>query len=186
MAPHRRLPVVIEVAQPVRDLHKGRSRTHRRVREPDAVVGGAEADLLRRRLAGRECRGRDRRVSVDLVDLADELVAASTDGAHQPLRRAVVTERLAQCLDPAGEGRFAHEAVPPHRVEDLLLRDHAIPLPHEKDEHVEHLWLDPASATAAAELVPAQVELTVVERVDHGRQLLDGCPWGPLDVVSSE
>lgn len=186
MAPHRRLPVVIEVAQPVRDLHQGRSRTHRRVRQPDAVVGGAEADLLRRRFAGRECRGRDRRVSVDLVDFAHELVPASADGAHQPLRLAVVTERLAKCLDPAGEGRFAHEAVAPHRVEDLLLRDHAIPLPHEQDEHVEHLWLDPACASVAAKLVPAQVELAVVERVDHGRQLLNGCPGGPLDAVSSE
>jgi hypothetical protein len=101
-------------------------------------------------------------------------------------RCAVVTERSAQCLDPAGEGRFAHEAVAPHRVEDLLLRDHAVALPHEQDEHVEHLWLDPACATVAAKLVPAQVELAVVERVDHVRQLLGGVAAGPLDVVSSE
>ena len=102
-----------------------------------------------------------------LVDLGHELVAAPVYGAHQPLRLPVVAECLAQRLDPAGERRFAHEAVAPHRVEDLLLGDDAIAFPHEQYEHVEHLRLDLARETAAAKLVPTQVELTVVERVDH-------------------
>jgi hypothetical protein len=108
-----------------------------------------------RRLVGCECRGRDGRVFATFVDLADELVAAPPDGAHQPLRLAVVAERLAQRLDPAGQRRLAHEAVPPHRVEDLLLGDHAIALPHEEHEDVEHLRLDPACATVASELEAA-------------------------------
>jgi hypothetical protein len=90
-----------------------------------------------------------------LVDLGHELVAAPADGAHQPLRLPVVTERLAERLDPACERRLAHEAVPPHSVEDFFLGDHAIALPHEQDEHVEHLGLDPARTAVSAKLVPA-------------------------------
>ncbi len=44
--PHRALPVVVEMGDPVRGAYERRSRPDRRVREACAVRCGAEADLL--------------------------------------------------------------------------------------------------------------------------------------------
>ena len=64
-----------------------------------------------------------------------------------------VAEGLTGRLDPAGEGRLAHEAVAPHVVEQLFFGDHPIAVDEEIREDVEHLWFDgdrhPASASTS-------------------------------------
>ena len=46
MPPHRALPVVVEVGDPVRGTHERRARTDRREREASAIVRRAELDVL--------------------------------------------------------------------------------------------------------------------------------------------
>ena len=61
--------------------------------------------------------------------------------ANNALRRPVITNGLACCLDPAVECSRRHVLVSPHTVEELIFRDNAISGAQKKREHIEHLWL---------------------------------------------
>ena len=52
VAPDHGLAVVVEMIEPVRDLHQWRTLAHRGVGETHAIVGRAESDLLRRKILG--------------------------------------------------------------------------------------------------------------------------------------
>ena len=140
--PHRALDVVAEVGHPVGGPHQRRTLPCHRVGQPHTVGRPAERDVLarRRRLLGRFRRGGDgRRVG---GDGADELVSAA---AHRPdvaLRLAVVAERAAGRLDPAGQRRLADESPAPHRVEQLLLGDEPVVVADQLGQDVEHLRFD--------------------------------------------
>jgi hypothetical protein len=59
-----------------------------------------------------------------------------------PLPRTVVTDGAARRLDARRHGRLADEAVAPHVVEQLVLRDDPVAVLDEIGEDAEHLWLD--------------------------------------------
>ena len=114
-------------------------------RVPDRPV-----EHLPRLLALEERGRRDRTDPVDAhdlwrgsaVDRGDEPVATAVHGADDALLPTVVTDRSADGLDSRREGRLRDEARPPHLLQELLLRDHPIPVLEEVAQHVEHLGLD--------------------------------------------
>ena len=97
----------------------------------------------------------------------ERAVAAAVDRADHRLRGAVVADRLAHRLDARRQRGFAHEAVAPHRVENVALRDDGVAVLDEIGEHVEHLGLDVHDFVAAAEREPIGVEREPREPVPH-------------------
>jgi hypothetical protein len=54
----------------------------------------------------------------------------------------VVADRLARCVNAAGQGRFRHDPAAPHRSNEVVLRYDAIAVLQQADQHVEYLRLD--------------------------------------------
>jgi Carbon-nitrogen hydrolase len=100
--PHRALPVVIEVAEPIRHLHQRGAIPHRGVRQSHTVRGSTEPDLLLRRPSARH-HVRSAGAFFGFRDLTDELISATVHSPDQPLAAAVVADRPAGGLDPAGQ-----------------------------------------------------------------------------------
>ena len=96
----------------------------------------------------RRRHGRQLRIG---LHLADEAKAFARNRAHQLLVAAVVVDRLAHGIDPAGQGRFGDDAAVPDVVEQLVLADHAIAVLDEIEQNVEHLRLERDAFAAAAE-----------------------------------
>jgi hypothetical protein len=95
---------------------------------------------------------------------ADEAVATTAyrlDAASR-LRRAF--EHVPDLMDRARQHRLAHESAAPHGVQELTLRDDALSMPHEVDEHVEVARRQVSHPSAATELVEGEIELEVGER----------------------
>ncbi len=114
----------------------------------------------------RRHRGRQRRRAL-LPHGGEELVAAAVDGADQPLLTPAVADRPAGRLDPAGQGRVAHEPAPPDLVQQLGPWHHPVAVADQVGQDLEHLRLQVAGDAAAAQLVAPVVELAVAEAVDH-------------------
>ena len=171
VAPHRALPVVVEMGDPVGGPHQWRARADGGVGEPGAVGSGAEADLLTE-LGGNRKLHPFRRIA-QLIDRGDEPVAATMDGLHDALVAPAVTECLPCLLDPGRQRRLRHELMAPDCVQELGLGDHAVPVFDEMGEHVEHLRLDVHELTTARQLESGRVEHAVVEAVPH-RQIVTG------------
>ena len=79
-----------------------------------------------------------------LLDRAQELVAAAVDGADHPLGPAVVADRPAGRLDPAGQRRVGHEAAAPDLVQQLGPGDDPVAVADQVGEDLEHLRLQVA------------------------------------------
>jgi hypothetical protein len=90
------------------------------------------------------------------------------------LARPVVADGAAGGLDPARQRGFAHEAVAPDRVEQLLLAHHPVRMGRQVHQHVEDLRLDRYEQAGAAQLIAIEIELAVAEGEDHARPLQDG------------
>ena len=147
--------------EPVRRLDEWRSRTARRVRDPNAVGRGAEANALLERPRARRGGG------TPLGDLGDHTEPEAMDRADHTLRGPVVPHRLPRRLDPAIERRRCDVAMAPHAVEQLLLGHDPVPRCEQVREHVEHLRLDMQALARTAQLMEPRVELVVAERVDQ-------------------
>jgi hypothetical protein len=85
---------------------------------------------------------------------------------------AIVADRPARVLDPAGERRLADEAITPDLVEQLLLGHHPVAMRHEKNEDVEYLGLDVHGHSRPAQLERDSVDLSVAEGEGHRRLTL--------------
>ena len=88
---------------------------------------------------------------------------------HRPddqLLAAIVTDGLADRLDPRRECGLAHEAVTPDRVEQFLLAHHRAAVLDEVCEHVEHLRLDPDLLATPSKDDAVQVQFAIGES-DH-------------------
>ena len=87
-----------------------------------------------------------------LLDLhvADKAQALARDGADQPLLVAVVADRLADGIDPAGQRRFRDDAAAPDRRDQVVLADDAVAVLDQADQQVEHLRLHGARARRRA------------------------------------
>ncbi|MEY9551531.1 hypothetical protein ABIF67_005596 [Bradyrhizobium japonicum] len=101
------------------------------------------------------------------LDGADETKALARDGTDQRLVRAAVADRLARCVDPAGQGGFGDAAPVPDLVDQLILADHPVTVLHEVDDEVEDLRLHGHGNLLAAQLAPVGVEKVVPEHKLH-------------------
>ena len=162
--PHRALPVVVEMGDPVCGAHQRRARPDRCVGQPGAICGAAETDLLAK--VGRHWKRRPL-CCCGLLDGCDEAIATTVHRLHDPLIPSVVAEGLAQLLDACGQRRLRHELMTPDGIEQLGLGHHRVAVLHEVGQHVEHLWLDVHQLTPMHQLVTSRVENAVGELVAH-------------------
>jgi hypothetical protein len=88
-------------------------------------------------------------------------------GLDHALLGAVVTDSTPCRLDPRRQRRFADEAIAPHVVEQLVLRDDTIPMLDEVGEDAEDLRLHGDGSAGAAQLEHVGVEVECSERVDQ-------------------
>ena len=98
--------------------------------------------------------------------VADEFVAFAVHRPDDQLLAAIVTDGLADRLDPRRERGLAHEAVTPDRVEQFFLAHHGAAVLDEVCEHVEHLRLDPDLLATASKDDAVQVQFAIGES-DH-------------------
>src|SRR5262249_27061649 len=130
----------------------------------DEILGGD-----RRRDGGlRRERPGHRLLARDLLDGGDDAKAATADGADAALRRAVVAERLARRLDPAGERGVGYDALLPDALEDLVPGDDAMAVLQQKHQQVEHLRLDRDDLVIPPQLEGGGVDDATVDTEDHG------------------
>lgn len=93
--------------------------------------------------------------------------ALAGHGADQRLARAVIADRLAGRVDPAGQGGLGDEASVPNLVDQLVLADDPVTIFHEVDDEVENLRLHGNGNLLAAQLTPIGVEKVVPEHKLH-------------------
>src|SRR6266487_4256084 len=110
--PDRALPVVLQVAQPVRSLQQRGTISGNGVGEPDTVTGATEVDDLAR-VATHDPSARLRA----FLDVGHEAIPPTVHGAHDLLRDAIVAHDASDGLDPRGQRGFAHEPATPDVVE---------------------------------------------------------------------
>jgi hypothetical protein len=89
------------------------------------------------------------------------------DGLDVPLLTPAIPEGLPRRHEAAAQCGFTDEARPPDLVEKLALRDNAVVMLHQESEDVENLPLERTGVACPAELEETEVELEVIERVDH-------------------
>ncbi len=103
--------------------------------------------------------------------LSDEPEPHPVLGADQPLGGAVVADRLAGGLDPAGHGRLGHDPAVPDPLDDLFAGQQTAGVLHQQPQQGEHLGLDRDGLVRAAQLVRVAVEPAILEQVDHAAKL---------------
>ena len=177
--PHRRRPLQVEVAQPVRGLEQGRSGADGGVGDAGAVAGAAEPDDLavhaaRRRRGWRSgpglVVGAGRGAGGDHGGRGHELVAPSVHGPDQALLAPGVPDGQPSGPEPRREGGLADEPVTPHRVEQLALGHDPVPMLDEVPEQVECPRLHVDRLTASPELrVAIRLQFVVTETHDIPR-----------------
>src|SRR5262245_10907433 len=122
----------------------------------------AKRDALLKARALRRCRpdsnGRWARV---LPDFTDEPKSTARYRPYELLLRPGVADGSPSGADPAGEGIVRYETPIPHRTDEFLFAHHAVPVPDEMDQHVEHLWLDVDDGAAPVQLTPVAVDFAV-------------------------
>src|SRR5581483_6904970 len=112
----------------------------------------------------RRRHGRQLRIGLHLTD---EAKALARHRADQLLVAAVVVDRLAHGVDPAGQGRFGHDASVPDLVEQFVLADHAIAVLDEIEQNVEHLRLQRDALAGAAQLPPIDIKYMICKEKSH-------------------
>jgi hypothetical protein len=66
-----------------------------------------------------------------------------------------------------GQGRFRDDPPGPHRIEEFILADDVLAVPHQMEQQVEDLRPDGDRLGAARELPPVRVDHVVLESVLH-------------------
>ena len=98
-----------------------------------------------------------------LLDLADEAEAALVQRADQRLLVAVVADRAPRRADARIERRVGDHPSLPHRLEQLVLADDPVAMPHQIGEHVEDLRLDRHGRAGVPQFLPHQIDLIGAE-----------------------
>ena len=144
-------------------------------------------------MAGRSGSGRADARLADLIDrrgasspaparrsaaphVAHEANAFALEGADQLLALAGVAERLACCIDAAGEGRFRHDPAVPDRGDEIVLGDDAIAVLDQANQQVEHLRLDGDRLGGATQLAPVGVKRMIGKDKPHVLPPVPDCP----------
>src|SRR5215218_7529454 len=81
-------------------------------------------------------------------------IRAPRSRADDALRAAVIAERLTGGLDPARDRGVRDDPAVPDLLDDLVLRDHALPVLHQEHQEGEDLRLDVNKTS-----VPPQLDL---------------------------
>ena len=131
-------------------------------------------DLGGRRLDVGFARGGDGRMGgrAGRRHLAHEAEAELMDRTDQALGGAVIADRLARRLDPAGDRGVGDDPAPPDALDDLVPADQPFAVLDEQPQQGEHLGLDGHHAIAKAQFALAGVELIAVEDMDHRRRTI--------------
>ena len=96
-----------------------------------------------------------------------EAVAAPVHGLDHPRPLGAVAQRTPRGGDAARQHAVAHRGARPQRSQQLRLRNHALAVAEQVQEHVEGARLELRELAAAAQLVALLVELAVGEAPDH-------------------
>ena len=130
-----------------------------------------------RRLSGGQVRRKRFRELHDPGDLhvGDEAETLAVDRADEPLRLAVVTERLPCGLDATREGGVGDDAPIPDLVEDLVPRDQSFAVLDQQGEQGEDLRFDGLRLAAGPQFCLRSVEFKGAEAVEHGSE--DTAGW---------
>ena len=137
------------------------------MREPAADIAQRQHRHLAARLPHRRGRRRGTRGGLALGDGADELKAAAMQGANQPLRLAVVAERLAGSLDATRQRGVRDGAALPDCLENLVLGDEPVALTDKKHKQIEYLRLHGDGLDAAADGKLARVDCVGTNLKQH-------------------
>ena len=92
------------------------------------------------------------------------------DRPDEPLRLAVVTERLSCRLDATGERGVRHDAPIPDLVEDLVPRNQSFAVLDQQGEQGKHLRFDGMGLAVGPQFGLGRVEFESAEPVEHGPQ----------------
>ncbi len=74
-----------------------------------------------------------------------------------------VAERAARGIDPVVQGRLGYDPPAPDVLEQVVLAHHAVAVPDEVQDKVEHLRLNVHRCAAAGQFAPAGVDGVVAE-----------------------
>ena len=91
------------------------------------------------------------------IDRANKSVALALDRLNQSLRRRLVSNRLANRANGLFEVVFCHEDIRPHRVEQLILRDHLARMRQKVREDLYVAWRQIDRDTVTGERVAVRV-----------------------------
>ena len=132
---------------------------------PLMLVNGSTA------MAGRsgsgKCGGPRRSLASGPAEASLRSASSTAPTKRTPLRATV---RISRCSSPLSlsarraalmrlvEGRFRHDAAVPDRVEQIVLRHHALAIAHQIIDEVEHLRLDGDQRVRPAQLAPLRIE----------------------------
>jgi hypothetical protein len=116
----------------------------------------------------------ERARSAALRHRCDEAVATTEHRLDHGLLLPVVAHRPPGVLDLGRQRRLADEAIAPHVVEQLLLRDDAITMYDEIGQHIDDERLELDDLAVAGQLVAFWIQLEPGPGVPHGPAELAG------------
>src|SRR5579885_3091764 len=154
--PHRALPVVFDMREPIGRLEHRRTAADSGVGEPDAVRGPAERDFLL--LCWRRMVKGEIFACVRLPHRTDKAEALARNGAHHGLLAAAVAERFAHSIDPAVERGIRDDAAAPNGSDEVAFAHDPITIFDQKYKQIEHLRFDGHQIGAASKLARPGVE----------------------------
>ncbi len=102
-------------------------------------------------------------------DVADKADALAGKRPHQTLRRTVVAERAAHRVDPRRQRRFGDDAPAPHLLQQIVLADDPVAVPHEIAKQIEGFGFEIYNLAAAAQFAAFDIEPITAKRQQHDR-----------------
>jgi hypothetical protein len=160
--PDRALPIELDVVQPIGCLHNRQTVSARRNGEVHAVRRPAERHFL-------GCRGFRRRSCGEqsfaplFVKVPHEADAPLRHRTDEGLLLTAVAERAARGIDAVVQRRLGYDPPAPDVLEQVLFAHHAVAVPDEMQDEVEHLRFDVHGCATAGQFAPVGVDGVVAE-----------------------
>ena len=104
----------------------------------------------------------------------DEPVASLRDGLDAGARGVSTIQQPPEHRDVASQAVLLDEGVWPHLAHQLILADHAAPLPHQHQQGVEGLRCQGNNGACAKQHAVGRIELELAELVDRKERLVHG------------
>jgi len=82
-----------------------------------------------------------------LADIANEPESPTDDGANPALLLAVITDRAPDGIDPSCNRGLRNHAPIPNGCEEIVFANHAVAIPNQENQNVEHLRFDRKSTS---------------------------------------